>query len=129
MSIIKFEGSEHFSVKELASPDTGEAYVHPDLIAKLELLRASVGFPLIITSGYRTKEWNEKIGGAKNSYHVKGMAVDIHVVGDKAYDLIDKAIQLGFNGIGVSQKLHSDYNTRFIHLDIRPKEKRFLWSY
>lgn len=30
-----------------------------------------------VTSGWRPREHNEKIGGAKNSYHIVGRAVDI----------------------------------------------------
>lgn len=42
----------------------------------LEPLRAKTG-PITITSGYRCKELNELVGGAPNSQHMKGQAVDI----------------------------------------------------
>ena len=33
--------------------------------------------PIIVTSGYSSKEVNEAVGCASSSYHVKGLAVDI----------------------------------------------------
>jgi len=38
-----------------------------------------VGVPLAINSGYRTTAHNTAIGGAVDSYHVKGMAADISI--------------------------------------------------
>lgn len=39
--------------------------------------RAHFGKPLRVTSGYRSKELNEAIGGSKNSQHSKGEALDL----------------------------------------------------
>ena len=40
-------------------------------------LRSEWGRPIIVTSGYRCKELNVAVGGARNSQHLKGQAVDI----------------------------------------------------
>lgn len=48
-----------------------------DLIELLEALRAKIQAPLIILSGYRCKPHNAEIGGAENSFHMRGMAADI----------------------------------------------------
>ena len=45
------------------------------------MLRYLIGKPIIVNSGYRSTEYNKKIGGAINSYHVKGQAADIRVEG------------------------------------------------
>jgi len=45
----------------------------------LEPLQALLGESIYITSGYRSKELNKKIGGAKKSQHMEGKAADIHV--------------------------------------------------
>lgn len=37
-------------------------------------------YDLYITSGYRSPELNKKIGGAKNSQHLKGQAADILLI-------------------------------------------------
>ena len=42
----------------------------------LEPLRKKIGFPIMITSGYRGELLNSRIGGSKNSQHMKGEAVD-----------------------------------------------------
>ena len=49
------------------------------LIEILEEIREHYGKPLIINSGYRCEAHNAKIGGAKNSQHVKGSAADFVV--------------------------------------------------
>lgn len=43
----------------------------------LEPLRRKCG-PVIISSGFRTKELNELVGGTPTSQHLKGQAADIH---------------------------------------------------
>lgn len=42
-----------------------------------EPVRRYFGKPILITSFYRSHELNKAIGGAKNSQHVKGEAIDI----------------------------------------------------
>lgn len=53
----------------------------------VEKLYALFGDKLIITSGYRSPDLNEAIGGAKRSQHSKGQAIDIEVKGMSNYDL------------------------------------------
>jgi len=43
----------------------------------LQPLRDAVGFPINITSGYRSPMLNQAIGGATNSQHTKGQAADL----------------------------------------------------
>jgi predicted secreted protein len=47
----------------------------------LQPLRNEMKVSIRINSGYRSKELNEKIGGAKNSEHCEGKAADIIVPG------------------------------------------------
>ena len=47
------------------------------LIPVLNKLREAWGGPIRITSGYRTKELNDAIGGVKTSLHLKGLAADL----------------------------------------------------
>ena len=43
----------------------------------LDNLRDGWGRPIIVTSGYRCKELNAAVGGARYSQHLKGQAADI----------------------------------------------------
>ena len=47
------------------------------LAALLEQVRALVGAPIAISSGYRSPALNKAVGGAGNSAHVLGLAADI----------------------------------------------------
>lgn len=105
--------SKHFKVKEFSCND-GADYVPIDkgLIIKLEALREKLeNRPIIINSGYRTREYNKKVGGVPESYHIYGKAVDIHVNGKTPAQIAHAAQDLWFGGIGL-------YDT-FVHLDTR----------
>lgn len=56
----------------------------------LELVRALVGRPVSVSSGYRSPAVNRAVGGSKNSAHVKGLAADITVPGMTAKELAEK---------------------------------------
>lgn len=43
----------------------------------LEPLRARLGHPVKINSGYRCPELNKAVGGVPNSFHLQGRAADI----------------------------------------------------
>ncbi len=47
------------------------------LVGVLDLIRERWGGPLVVVSGYRTIDYNRKIGGAKLSQHCEGRAADI----------------------------------------------------
>lgn len=51
--------------------------VNPKLLVKYKELRTLWGKLLIVNSGFRCQRHNEVIGGAKDSYHKKGSAVDL----------------------------------------------------
>lgn len=94
-------------------------------MAKLIALRDELAFPFPVTSAYRCEEYNRKVGGVKRSYHLLGRAVDIAVVHEQAYRIIEYAKQYGFRGIGINQK--GDH--RFIHLDDRTQHDVTLFTY
>ena len=76
----------NFTFKELVKTDTGLDNMPNDMnIIKnlcrltdfLQMIRNQLHLPIIVTSGYRSKEVNESVNGASSSYHVKGLAADI----------------------------------------------------
>lgn len=116
----------YFSWSEFDSPDepgSGERHMNADFIRKLDQIRAQVGFPLVITSGYRTAAHNAKVGGVPGSAHTKGLAADIRALTDAQKTAIAKAaIALGITRIG--------WGRTFIHLDMDgSKPQRVVWNY
>lgn len=80
--------TKNFTLSELsyANPEHGiENTPPPMVIENLKLLAEKVlqpirdhfKIPVIVTSGYRSPEYNLRIGGAINSQHIRGEAVDI----------------------------------------------------
>ena len=76
------------------------------------------GRPILVTSGYRTRSTNERlraqgIDAARNSFHLRGQAVDIQMPGVAPASMTEVGSSLGLGGVGVY--------TRFVHLDTGPK--------
>lgn len=110
--------SPHFSKWEFRDRRTGEVKVDPRLVAHLEVLRCWAGSkPLRIVSGYRSPATNAAVGGAKNSEHLYGRAVDI----PRGYATVQQARDAGFTGIG-------RVGTWATHVDVRPGPRR-EWAY
>lgn len=110
--------SDHFKVKEFACKDkTPLTFIDTHLIDLLEAIRNYYNSPVIINSAYRTYTWNEKIGGTKNSYHMRGMAADIRVKGVPCKEVAMKASELLGKTGGVI------CYTNFVHVDIRTTER------
>lgn len=65
----------------------------------LDPLRARIGRPIIITSGYRSKRVNELVGGSISSQHMSGKAADIHIQGytPRQMDVVYQTIQMCYN--------------------------------
>jgi hypothetical protein len=95
-----------------------------DLLNAVQYLRDKYNDKIKITSTYRTPNCNLLAGGVKNSFHLKGKALDFQFINDnkdylkKIYndfasrgEVYQTLRDLGINGFGF-------YNT-FIHLDTR----------
>ena len=113
--------AEYFTLYEFECPCCKRVMLSPDLLARLDHLRRVINRPIYVNSGYRCPEENHKVGGVPGSYHLLGMAADIHVKDFLLYDLLTIAQEIGFNGIGFYEEKD------FLHLDVRPGEKR-VWK-
>ena len=85
--------SKNFSLEEMLSSDTARRCgidnkpqseevvenLRALCLEVLQPLRDHLGRPVTITSGYRCKELNKRVGGVRNSQHLKGEAADIRV--------------------------------------------------
>lgn len=120
----------HFSRDEMACRGTGLCEMSSEFMDKLERLREAYGKPMIVTSGYRAPEYNEKVSKTgRSGPHTTGHAVDIGVSGEDALRLLQVAFMFGFSGYGIKQI----GNARFIHLDDLPNSpgcpRPHIWSY
>lgn len=110
--------STHFKAKEFQSKDKSEyLLIATELIETLEKIRNHFNAPVIINSGYRTPSWNNKVNGAPNSYHCKGMAADIVVKGQSSREVAKYADSIMEKG-GVIRY------TNFTHIDVREERYR-----
>nr|QJB21300.1 MAG: hypothetical protein [Microvirus sp.] len=111
--------ARHFRVKEFACKDGSPVVFIDDYLYNiLDILRHKLGKPVIITSGYRTPEWNTKCGGAKYSYHMRGMAADIRVDGISAKELANKLNEIIPDECGIIV-----YKS-WVHFDVRTSKYR-----
>lgn len=60
----------------------------------LEPLRAAVGRPVIVSSGFRSHVVNTMAGGSKKSDHRHGLAADITIPGMTPLDVCRKIVEL-----------------------------------
>ena len=80
------------------------------------------GRTILVTSGYRTRATNERlraqgIDAARNSFHLRGRAVDIQIPGVAPASMAELGSLLGLGGVGVY--------AGFVHLDTGPKR---MWN-
>lgn len=113
----------HFTRDEFACKCCGECRIRPELFNRLNLARDDLGEPIIITSGFRCKSHNERVGGSFNSSHLQGYAADIHVHSSSYRYRLLQALEInGFNRFGIGKS--------FIHIDCDPsKPQKVIWTY
>ena len=85
----------------------------PKLLEKLDQLREVYGYPIKLTSTYRSPDHPIEAKKAKPGEHAYGAAVDIACVGGEAtFKLVKAAIEVGFTRIGISRK------NNFVHVGV-----------
>ena len=93
--------------------------IEPIVWAKLIRVCEESGMEFVVTSAFRSKEYNrsEAVNGAKNSIHMSGYAIDIRVNNAADRESVFLAAQrAGFTGIGIYEP--------FMHLDCG---RRRMW--
>jgi uncharacterized protein YcbK (DUF882 family) len=101
---------------------TGDVYpINVHLLDLLHVLHRSVHSrsPFQVISGYRSPATNSKLaaqsnGVARQSYHMKGMAIDVALEDRKLKTLRDAALALEAGGVGYYPK------PGFVHVDVGP---------
>jgi uncharacterized protein YcbK (DUF882 family) len=119
----------HYLAEGLAEIDhvlrdfrTGDVHpIDPYLLDLLHGLRLAMAYdgPVHVISGYRSPKTNAMLAQrsgkvAKNSYHVKGMAIDLRLPGRRLEDVREMAVRLGGGGVGFYP------DSEFVHMDTGP---------
>lgn len=127
--------TEHFSLAEMTDSSTAnilqidnrpnEAQI--DALKALcenvlEPLRAKLGKPIIVTSGFRCERLNAAVGGVKNSAHTRGCAADVHVDGMTPLEV---GVQVELLGIAYDQMIDEHVGkARWLHISYEPPQRR-----
>lgn len=93
------------------------------LARELEIIRKAWGSPLTVTSWYRPPAVNREVGGATNSQHLTGSAVDLKPSQGDIYKF------QSWLDLGLWQGRALGYGAKkgFVHIDMRPG--RIRWNY
>lgn len=128
--------SQHFSLDEFVRSETAKKHdiqnipslQHREALQSLvneilEPLRMEYGKPITISSGYRCKELNKKVGGSPTSQHCTGEAVDIVV---KSNDLAEVFAMIINNNLPFDQLI---WENTWIHVSYSERNRRQILKY
>ena len=90
----------------------------PKLRFAIGAIEARFGRKVVVSSGYRDPNHNDRVGGADDSFHMKCMAADIFIPGVSKRSLIAAAYRERLvGGLGCYP------GRQFIHIDVRDRPR------
>ena len=120
----------YFTLDEFDSPDAegSGSMMDQGFLDLLDECRDLAGIPFVVTSGFRTVQYNRILidtgySASKNSSHLLGLAADIRVrTSSERWIILDALLEVGITRIGMGNN--------FIHCDIDSfKENHVIWTY
>ena len=128
--------SPHFSLAELTRSARADALAldntpPPELVPRLiftvemlERIRATLGVPVTVTSGYRSPAVNIAVGGVTSSDHAQGHAADIVAPGYGTPYEIARLLAPLVSTLGIGQLiLEGVKGKQWVHVSTRTPEK------
>jgi len=130
--------SPHFTLKELTKSATATRLGIPNIpdsfqlknlkrVAQeiLEPVREHYKTPFSPTSGFRCPKLNKEIGGAANSQHTRGEAVDFEVPGIANQDLAEWIVRnMGFDQLILEYYDPDIPDSGWVHVSVVPWDNR-----
>lgn len=117
--------AKYFKDREfkLCSPSCSLQDMQQHTMDRLDRARELAGIPFVLTSAYRSREWELKKGRTGKGAHTTGCAVDIRCNSDSTRMAIVSACLLaGFTRIGIGKT--------YIHVDDdENKTQQVMWHY
>ncbi len=113
-----------FSVADAAPQyqDRGKAGLSGRLVVVLNQVERHFGRKVIVVSGCRSRAHNRRIGGARESYHLRCMAADIIIPGIGKYTLWRYLLNHPARG-----GLGTYCRSAFVHVDTGPR-REWAWG-
>jgi len=126
--LIRSESAKRLGISNMPTPE------HIENLKQLaehifEPIRNHFGSPIYISSGYRSQALNSSIGGALNSQHNRGMAIDIDMDGTdiKNSAIFDYAKTLPFDQL--IWEFGTKENPDWVHISYSPlNRKQILYA-
>lgn len=117
MTPLDWSHTAHFRPSEFPHPEQMEV----DLIRRLDHARELAGIPFVLNSSYRSPGHNAEVGGANDSAHTRGFAVDIRATTSRnRFYVVRGLIRASFNRLCV-------YPTH-VHADVDPSlDDEVMW--
>lgn len=120
MIISKYFIEEEF---QKCSPACSLQDMDPMTVEMLDRAREIAGIPFVLTSAYRSADWDKSKGRSGTGAHTLGKAVDIRCdFIQNRFKIVDSLLKAGFNRIGISDS--------FIHADTsKVHSQNVIWLY
>jgi len=114
MKITESFDKEEFSCK----CGCGLDYIQDGIVQRLQVVRDILKSPILVLSGVRCAKHNSEVGGAPESYHTKGMAVDWVIENSSTLKWAAETILHNWSG-----GFHYYPEKNFVHCDLGPRRR------